>query len=106
MRKAFTLIELCIVLAIMAGMAAITMPSINKFIKHIEHIQRVNAVIEKINQNRKDSYEDGLVFVDDIWYTPFQCQPHTIVVDDEKIIVNDFYMIRRKLCLTKQQQKP
>lgn len=101
MRRAFTLIELVIVLAIMAGMAALTVPSINKIVARAAHIQRVNAVIEKIYENRQKSYEDGLVFVDDIWYTPFQCQPYTIVVDDEKIIVNDFYMIRRKPCLTK-----
>jgi prepilin-type N-terminal cleavage/methylation domain-containing protein len=106
MRKAFTLIELCIVLAIMAGMAALTMPSINRFVKRIEHMQRVNVVIEKIYQNRKDSYEDGVAWVDDIWYTPFDVEPHTIVVDDERIVVQSFYIIKRKPCLTKPQQKP
>jgi prepilin-type N-terminal cleavage/methylation domain-containing protein len=96
MRRAFTLIELVIVLAIMAGMAALTVPSINKIVARAAHIQRVNAVIEKIYQNRKDSYEDGLVFVDDIWYTPFDVEPHVIQMDDEKIVVKSYYIIHKE----------
>ncbi len=96
MRKAFTLIEMMIVLAILATMAAIVVPSIDKIVKRAAHIQRVNKTIEKIYENRQKSYEDGVVWVDDIWYTPFDVEPHTIVVDDEKIVVQSFYIIRRK----------
>ena len=80
----------------MAGMAALTVPSINKIVARAAHIQRVNAVIEKIYQNRKDSYEDGLVFVDDIWYTPFDVEPHVIQMDDEKIVVKSYYIIHKE----------
>lgn len=95
-KDGFTLIELVIVLAIMAGMAALTVPSINKFAKRIEHINRVNAVMKQIEKNRLKSYEDGVVFIDDIWYTPFDVEPHVIDVDDERIIVKSFYIIQRK----------
>ena len=93
MRKGFTLIELCIVLAIMAGMAALTMPSISKLVKRMEHIQRVNEAIQKVYDKRKESYEDGLTWDGDVWYTPFQCSPHVIIVDNQKIIVREFYEI-------------
>lgn len=106
MRKGFTLIELCIVLAIMAGMAALTVPSINRFIKRAEHIQRVNKVIEHEYKMQKESYEDGLTWDGDVWYTPFDVMPHSVDVDDERIVVQSFYIIKRKPCLTKPQQKP
>jgi hypothetical protein len=80
----------------MAGMAALTVPSINKIAARAAHVQRVTTALKQIEKNRLESYEDGVVFINEIWYTPFQCEPHTIVVDNETISVNSWYGIKRK----------
>jgi len=95
MLKGFTLIELCIVLAITAGVASFVVPSIDKMVKRAAHVQRVNTAIKKIYENQRKSCDTGVVFVDDIWYTPFDVEPHVIEVDDERIIVQSFYIIQR-----------
>ncbi len=94
-KDGFTLLELITVLLIVAVLAAITVPLISKIVRRAEHIKRVTAAIKKISENRAESYDTGVAIIEGLWYTPFSCEPHTIVVGDETIEVQSFYVIRK-----------
>ena len=91
----YTLIELMIVLAIMAGMVALCLPSINHFVKSIDNYNAVSKQMKAIESYRNAAFkEDGPVWFDDVWWCPFQCEGITYDVGNRRIKVGKYYEIQ------------
>ena len=93
-KDGYTLIEMVIVMAIIAGMAALALPSIDRFVKSIETYKAISQQLKAIRKHRDAAIAaDGPVWYDGVWWCPFQCEGVTYDVDNRRIKVGNFYQI-------------
>lgn len=94
MRKAFSLLEMLIVLAIIAGMAAMTWPAIDKMLARAHKRAEVDKAVKRVRILREKAIEvDGPIWNGDDFYCPFQCDVAPIIIPPFRIKIGEFYEV-------------